>query len=92
MQALWLKYGHWLVMLLPILGWWFGVQRGKAQAPQAPARGAQRTAARKAAGDKARVDAETATTAAAARTDAAADAAGEAPAVVDALNKRRGRK
>jgi hypothetical protein len=89
MQALWSKYGHWLVMLLPIAGWWFGLQRGKAQAP---ARGVQRTAARKAAGDKARVDAETATTAAAARTAAAADAAGDAPAVVDALNKRRGRK
>lgn len=90
LKTFWARYGHWLMMLVPILGFWIG--RRSAAVPQAASRGAAAKVRRDAAGAKARVRAETTAAATAARVSAAKDAAGDDTAVVDALNKRRGRK
>jgi len=82
------KYAPWLLLIAPLVGFWLR-RRGTAQAP---ARGRIRAAQRKAAGERARVEAETAAAAEKARSDAANAAAGDEAAVVQEYNRRRGRK
>jgi hypothetical protein len=92
LKQFWDKFGWAIMAVVPILGFWIGRQRALAERKAAPSRTAARAAQRKATSERNRAEAIAAAAAGAARTAAQADAAGDDKAVVDAFNKRRGRK
>ncbi len=83
------KYAPWLVLIVPFVGFWL---RGRQREPARGARGRIRAEQRKAAGERARVEAETTAAAAAERAAAERAAAGDDAAVVEEYNRRRGRE